>query len=752
MDYLERLSKPRAYGLLALASLLLVFAACQLVAGVQSRTLDPIPGGCSLPTGTGPQVRFANLAPTADPLDICIRATGTSWGEPLILNGGSSCPTTFPAKGFTYSQISIPFTAPGSTIDVKTVIGGGNCNSTSVSELNGFKLQPSAVATLIAIGGANGQPKKLVALPEWDAAVSGNGELLRVVNTLTGVPSIDVGSADNVQLPASIDVVYNLAAGAAYGGTLAKGEKSAFAVIEDDGYLPIIQGSYNLAVAPHGKPDALLLFPQQATGNVEATLYAIGLALNDAYPLEGLYCVESAPGTATGNPLLMNCSTSALPTLSFDVFNPALYGPNSPYFAVRDSQYAPDPSTNPISTRTSDVMCLVEVDLLKDQQNIINVGKQGNYNYSYTISTNLTTPFSNGGAIQEGGTCPVTTQPGCATLQAADPMGLTKAFTCMEQYCSDTGDANGILNTTTDCLSTNCAGQLALLLEGYPTCFDCVAANVTSNATYGDALNTCTTNPSPPLGYGGNNSTMILSKYPIVNQDTYILPSSYYRRSVLYSQVQFPGNVTVDFYCGFFITPLIASSLPYYGCFGQGYGATTNTASEQSYLAENLYEAQLMATWVKEKSGKSGKPAVIVGDWRVGLGVPAGTPYDAGFPPPQPIGTDTINFLSSQTGWQAPTGPNWPPNGECNNCPGTVNLLNVPDTTSYFSLQPFLYNWPNQGGNPLVDEQLIFTQNVLPIGDAGGANNAPISPYYGLNFHVHRPPPNTTTAAGDAGK
>ena len=98
----------------------MVFAACQLVAGVQSRSLDPIASGCALPAGSGPQVRFANLAPNADALDLCIRTAGTSWGEPLILNGGSGCPSVLPAKGFTYSQITIPFAAPAETIDVKT--------------------------------------------------------------------------------------------------------------------------------------------------------------------------------------------------------------------------------------------------------------------------------------------------------------------------------------------------------------------------------------------------------------------------------------------------------------------------------------------------------------------------------------------------------------------------------------------------------------------------------------------------------
>ena len=139
---LHTLQKPRALGLLALAALLLVFAACQLVAGVQSRELDPIPPGCALPGGRGPQVRFANLAPDADVLDVCIRTSGSSWSglEPIVLNGGSGCTTpsgNFPKGGFTYGEITIPFTAPGSKDRREDRPGRHACSSAVVAEIDG---------------------------------------------------------------------------------------------------------------------------------------------------------------------------------------------------------------------------------------------------------------------------------------------------------------------------------------------------------------------------------------------------------------------------------------------------------------------------------------------------------------------------------------------------------------------------------------------------------------------------------------
>jgi hypothetical protein len=758
MNYLERLRKPRATGLLALAALLFFFAACQLVAGVQSRTLDPIASGCALPTGSGPQVRFANLAPNPDALDICIRSSGSSWGEPLILNGGTTCSSLFPSKGFTYSQISIPFAAPGETVDVKTVLGGGTCNASAVAELDGVKLlsapactASACVTTLIALGGAASQPKKLVALPEFDSNTP-QAAPFRFVNALAGVGEIDVGTvpkptSGTAALPASLTPpAWNMSNGIPYGETMKKGQLSFFGPVADDGYMSVIANvNFNMVVTAHGQTDGLLLFPALETGDATTSLYAVGLAYNDSYPLQGLLCTEST--TVTGsNPLLVGCTTSALPTLSFDAFNAALYGPNSPYFSLRDPQYAAGPGAsppNPIATRNSDAMCLVEVDEGSDQQSIITAVKGGNFNYSYTIMTNPQTAFSNGGVEQDGGACPTMGQPACS---AAAMSGVNNAFMCMEQYCSSNG-AMGTLNQSTDCLTSNCPNSLGGLLLEFPECLDCIVANVTSEQPYDAALNTCTTSPYPPLGYQGAENSLILSKYPIVNSDSYVLPSSYYRRSVLYTQVQFPGNVTIDFFCGFLQTLGIASDVPYQGCFGNG-----ATSSEQGYANENLYEAQLMAAWIQEKSKKSGNPAVILGDWHTGLGSTVTAAADAGYPAPTPIGAATITFLSTPVsmgggGLTAVSGPDWPAAGQCTDCPGTVNLLNVGNTTSYFTMQPFLYNWP-AGSGTLHSEQLTFTDNVIAI-PPSTTNNAPISPYYGLNVQILRPPPKA--AQGDAG-
>src|ERR1035441_6093160 len=167
----------RGVVLLAMGAALLVVAACQLVAGISTRTLGPIDAGCTLSSGSGPQVRIANLVPSADVVDVCIRPAGGSWGEPIILNGGTDCQASsfFNADGgantgFAYTNISVAFAAPAAKIDVRMIAAGGTCSSPALTEGDGLTLatNTSTVVTTLARVGGNGVKPEIVALPEDD--------------------------------------------------------------------------------------------------------------------------------------------------------------------------------------------------------------------------------------------------------------------------------------------------------------------------------------------------------------------------------------------------------------------------------------------------------------------------------------------------------------------------------------------------------------------------------------------------------
>lgn len=442
------------------------------------------------------------------------------------------------------------------------------------------------------------------------------------------------------------------------------------------------------------------------------------MAGDNAHPVRGLLCEEDA-GVQGSNPLLMACSGTPLPTISVDMFNPALYGPNAPYNAERKPAVP-----HAIQQRDSDIMCVVEVDTLEDRQTIINAASPsggGPFGYSYTITTNLSTPFTNPQA-QNGQVPPAPTSPPCGgSVPTSD---VDDIFTCVEQSCSTKapGDDTGALLATTSCLSSNCAAPFVKMLGESSACFDCLVVYFASDETWGTARTACETDARPPLGFQGQNSTMILSRYPLQSSDALILPSTNYRRTVLYSQVQLEDQ-TVDFYCGFFITTLISSDLPYVGAYGNG-----NADSDKSYQAEQLYEAQQLAAWVQQKS--QGRPAIVVGDWRSSLG------GGDGGSAPQPISPGTMQYLFGlgNQGWTPASASSWQP--QCNYCPQGQNVYDGPND-SYFMEQPFLVNWTGDATQATTDESLLFTQNTVPIG--GDAGLGPVSPYYGLNIRVLRP-------------
>jgi endonuclease/exonuclease/phosphatase family metal-dependent hydrolase len=413
------------------------------------------------------------------------------------------------------------------------------------------------------------------------------------------------------------------------------------------------------------------------------------------------------------------------------MFNAALYGPNAPYFPERQSLMQ-----QAIAGRTSDIMCLVEVDLASDQTGIVSAAAKTTFPYAYGagagVTTNLSTPFTNP-ADQTGMTPPAPTKPPCDGVSSDL---INAAIGCVEQNCSNQppGDPTGELNGSTTCLEESCAAPIvgvqgATDPSGNPVgvaCYDCLVVNIASDESFGATQSTCTTNAQAPLGFGGNENSLILSRYPLVNTAVLILPSTFYRRSVLYAQVQLEDQ-TVDFYCGFLMTTENASALPYVGNYGGG-----STDSQTEWDNEQTYEAQQFVTWQAKTSNSN--PAIVVGDWHSSLAVTTGMAPSGAFLPNE-LNAPTMNTFSSAS-WTfalaTPPGSTWLP--QCNDCPLGENPYNGA-ADQYFFSQPMLVNWP---ANSTTDESLFFTNGEVTLMGAD-AGTGPLSPYYGVNIRVIRP-------------
>jgi hypothetical protein len=532
-----------------------------------------------------------------------------------------------------------------------------------------------------------------------------------------------------------------------------------FGSVDNAGYFVELPTNLNYGAAvddgngcpPSANMPCNALLVQQETAEATLSLYAIGVAGDTNYPQRGLICDEDPgvagilapvpqvcpPGSqpAQGSQLLIPCCPTALSTISVDVYNTSLYGPGAPDNPQREQRIGPV-----IGQRTSDVICLLEVDAQQWQSDIITATASA-YPNTYSIpTTNAGTPFTDP-KNQSGQTPAAPTQAPCAFLSQVT---IDNAIQCGEMSCStqtaadDGGAAGGTLAGGTACISENCAGPFINVqaansnvgIPGGPACFDCLINEVAGNGTWADAANVCTTVAASPLAFDGESSVMILSRVPLMNTDSYILPSTLFRRTVLYAQLQLSGGQSVDFYCGGLTSTFNGENLPYIGDYGGGADAST-----PEWENENLWQAQKLIAWVGTKSGSN--PAIVVGDWRSSLGAGA----DAGAPPEGGVALQsqapaTMQLFQNTSGWSFAVGPNagttpWVP--QCNFCPGVED--NGP-SESYFVVQPMLVNWPNGGLGATTSESLIFTDSVDLGGDAG---KGPLSPYYGVNIQVVRP-------------
>ena len=296
---------------------MLVLAACSSqVADLGGTSRHP---GCTLPTGVGPQVRIANFVPNADVVDVCIRAAAGSWGEPLILSGadcgGSAYFKSAASAGFAYGQVSIAFTAPADTVDVKLVAAGSGCSAAALTETDGMKLNAQAVTTLLRIGGSAGVPQKIEALAE-NYPPDPTGIDLRFVHAMPGTAPLDFGLAPPgvTQLPTTVATLL-LESPIPFGETPAPGERTLLGnPVRSNGYIRILAGTYAFVAGVHGQSpeQALLLLLFSSQNGASQSLYAVGLPGNNEYPLAGYWCTEVPPPSEGANPLLLNCVRTSL--------------------------------------------------------------------------------------------------------------------------------------------------------------------------------------------------------------------------------------------------------------------------------------------------------------------------------------------------------------------------------------------------------------------------------------------------------
>jgi hypothetical protein len=715
----------RAFGIVAAVAVpLLVVWGCN--GGGSSNAADAACASPSLPTSGGARIRLANLSTRPGNADFCVRSTGSSgWASPSVFaGGGPSC-----QSGLSYQQVTIPFATPSGSIDVKTIPAGASCAASATSEIEGVHIgdasSGAAVVTIVRFGGGT-TSEALAALPEEPSSrPQGANEHLRIVNALSGGGPINVGVASASTVPATLSA--DPLAASVPPGQVASGG-SSFWSFDSSGYSNLPLTGIPVGVALAGQTSVLLV-ASTATAADQQTLFAAGdvAASSATERVRGLLCEDHGAPSST-SPLLARCALTALPSLGIDTINVSLYGTDAPFEAARRPYVY-----KAIAARQTDLMCVLETDRDSDKAGVAQAAK-AQFPYSYyaqnTLATQPTDPTT-----ADGGVPPAPTSPPCAGV---DPSVVSTAYQCIAQKCTTTGDATGPISTT-NCLSEACTVELLPLYQtGLPQdqCFDCMVYHLISGEPVSQGQTACTQQTGQPFAFSGQTTSVMLSRYPLSHQQTFVLPSTGFRVAVLYAQVEIASAQYIDFYCAQLTSPLDDADLPYTGNYGQDRTVSLpdgGTYAENGWQDEQDLQIQKTIAFIQKTSGASGLPAIIAGDWHSSEPVAApdgGTAVGATSP-------EVLQALQSAFAQQEPTGYL----DACNFCPAPQNPYNGTIQPVDFT-HTFLRGFP--AGSVTADEFWDTSSSAVPISGipyepapAGGVG--PLWEFYPRVFYVVRP-------------
>jgi hypothetical protein len=674
----------------------LLIAAC---ACVQLREYEPtpLPPGCELPTGTGARIRVANLVASNDPIDVCVGPAGGRM-RTLIASSGRDCP-----RGLAYGDVTRPFAAPASKLDLRVVPAGAPCTATPLAETRNLEL--GAPATIVYLGGG-ALPRKLVSFPDAVGPVAASGSELRVVHALAGVASLDVGFANSPRLPTEITTTF-LRDPVRFAEATTSTSRVALGSATPAGYIALPQIPFHIAAAESGTKRALLL---TSLGGEEdgkrRTLFAAGVPRSAVHPVRGLVCADDeVEGIRT------RCAWSALPTLSVDVFNGQLYGPYSADEAIRRPAII-----DALARRESDLMCLTAISRHADQKAILAAtSASGTFPYAVRFDADLDTKPTHPAdrSKEESSAFGHAPCAGTVTTEEGD-----EALSCLQANCSTTGTADGVLNGGSECISANCTGPWVPLLAGdrdHNRCFHCLILSALSGDQHSSSRTACQKDVRNYKHFQGQSRSMLLSRFPLKEPRTFVLPATSYTMLVHSARAEIEPGQLLDVYCAE-LSAALGDLLPYYGYYA-------DLSKPNGWSQEQLLQAQRVVALVREQSGT--RPAIIAGDWATSRA------YES---PDKSIVLDDQNgavFDVLEAAFKLAVPKDFQP--RCTECPPPENPYN--GVKRIWQMKVYLHNLP---GESAVDAQRFFTEFVVPH---PSGSKVPLSDRFGFSVRILRPPP-----------
>jgi endonuclease/exonuclease/phosphatase family metal-dependent hydrolase len=403
-----------------------------------------------------------------------------------------------------------------------------------------------------------------------------------------------------------------------------------------------------------------------------------------------------------------------------DTFNVALTGALSPYAAERRQ-----PLIDAIAAAESDIICLQEVSTQADKD-MIRDGALTSFPYVVSIETDLDTPVDDptdqNGKVPPAPTtvpCPVDVDGGEGTTVAEQ---MHAALNCIRDGEDDEGNACSTIpgsddgqTTSTSCAADACTGAIIGLIYGNPQeqrCYSCVATQL-PDETFGTIRERCQTIVNQELPYRGQNSLMILSRYPLKNETVWVLPATWSRRVVLSSTAELPNGAELDVFCnhlGFISDSL---TFPYTGPYGDG---MTGAAG---WEAEQFLQAQKVIAHVQRTSPD--RPAIVLGDFNASRADP-----DHGINPEGEATRDLLEqaFTPAYVEDYVPV---------CTFCSTNPLTAHASGTDFWFD-HVLLHNLPKE---VVTATERRFDDNSAV--DIGGGESIPLSDHYGMHSEIEVP-------------
>ena len=282
--------------------------------------------------------------------------------------------------------------------------------------------------------------------------------------------------------------------------------------------------------------------------------------------------------------------------LTFETFGTNLFGADGAYEAERRPAIV-----SAVAASDADVLCLTDVLREEDKVALAEAAK-GAFPYAFWVKHGPADLASD--TTREDGTTPApATTPPCTT--SSQKSALEAGVACAEMQCSSIpSDPSGHVSKL-DCVTSQCGAPLLPLIAGSPEdrrCGSCFEANLTSYKSWSEITSRCEGEVSAGLVFDGQSDVLLLSRRPLSGGESFVLPSSFFRREIL--RARHPSGL--DVYCLHLQTVFHGPLIVYPGPYAPG------LSGQAAWASENHVHASKLLAFVKSKGAG---PAVLLGNF-----------------------------------------------------------------------------------------------------------------------------------------